>query len=129
MQAETFYRRVMLEARRADLEDARRATASVFHALRDRLTADEAGQVAAQLPAELKRLWTGAEIPGRRPLKMDRDAFFERVRRETAQASLNEARAVVRAVFAALQDQLSQGEADDVLAQLPKDLKAVWRGV
>jgi uncharacterized protein (DUF2267 family) len=30
------------------------------------------------------------------------------------------------AVFGALKAQLSPGEADDVLAQLPKDLKEVW---
>jgi hypothetical protein len=29
-------------------------------------------------------------------------------------------------VFAALKEQLSGGEADDVLAQLPRDLKDVW---
>jgi uncharacterized protein (DUF2267 family) len=30
------------------------------------------------------------------------------------------------AVFAALKEQLSPGEADDVYAQLPKDLKELW---
>ncbi len=129
MKTETFYRRVMLEAGRTDLEDAMRATAVVFHALRDRLTADEADQVVAQLPAELKLLWKEGEIPGRKPLRMDREAFYARVRAEAGLASTKEARSVTAAVFAALQDQLSPGEADDVLAQLPKDLKAVWRGV
>ncbi len=42
MRTETFYRRVMLETGRADLDDAKRATGTVFHALRDRLTPDEA---------------------------------------------------------------------------------------
>ncbi len=82
--------------------------------------------MAAQLPAELKSRWKTGEVPGRRPLKMDRDAFYERIRREVPGATLKDARAVVRAVFAALQDQLSPGEADDVLAQLPRDLKSVW---
>ncbi len=129
MKTETFYRRVMLETGRADLEDAMRATAVVFQALRDRLTPDEADQVVAQLPAELKMLWKGGEITGRKPLRMDREAFYARVRTEAGLASLKEARSVTAAVFAALQDQLSPGEVDDVLAQLPKDLKAVWRGV
>ncbi len=129
MKTETFYRRVMLEAGRNDLEDAMRATAVVFHALRDRLMPDEADQVVAQLPAELKVLWKEGEIPGRKPLRMDREAFYARVRTEAGLASVKEARSVTAAVFAALQDQLSAGEADDVLAQLPKDLKAVWRGV
>jgi uncharacterized protein (DUF2267 family) len=129
MKTETFFRRVMLEAGRPDLEDARRLTAVVFHALRDRLTRDEANQVAAQLPAELKTLWRTGEVAWREPLKMDRDEFYARVRAEAELASDREARAVTRAVFAALQDQLSPGETDDVLAQLPRDLKAVWKGV
>jgi uncharacterized protein (DUF2267 family) len=101
----------------------------VFHSLRDRLTRDEAEQVAAQLPAELKTLWRIGEVAWREPLKMDRDEFYERVRKEAELASDKEARAVTRAVFAALKDQLSPGETDDILAQLPTDLKAVWKGV
>lgn len=127
MKTETFYRRVMLETGRADLEDARRATAAVFHALRDRLTPREADQVAAQLPGELKALWKAGEIAGRRPAKMNRNEFYERIRKEVALASTKEARSVTSAVFAALQDQLSPGETDDILAQLPKDLKSVWQ--
>jgi uncharacterized protein (DUF2267 family) len=41
-------------------------------------------------------------------------------------ATPREARWVTLAVFAALKEQLSPGEAEDVLAQLPKDLKEVW---
>jgi uncharacterized protein (DUF2267 family) len=33
---------------------------------------------------------------------------------------------LVLAVFAALKEQLSPGEARDVMAQLPKDLKELW---
>ena len=129
MKTETFYRRVMIETGRANLEDSKRATAVVFHALRDRLTPGEAEQAAAQLPGELKRLWKTGERPRRRPVKMDREAFYDRIKTEAGLASIKEARAVTRAVFAALEDQLSPGEADDILAQLPKDLKAVWTGV
>ena len=128
MKTETFYRRVMIETGRANLEDSKRATAVVFRTLRDRLTSDEAEQAAAQLPGELKRLWKTGERPRRRPVKMDREAFYDRIKTEAGLASIKEARAVTRAVFAALEDQLSPGETDDILAQLPKDLKAVWTG-
>jgi uncharacterized protein (DUF2267 family) len=33
----------------------------VFHALRDRLTMEESDQVVAQLPKDLKELWTEAQ--------------------------------------------------------------------
>jgi uncharacterized protein (DUF2267 family) len=127
MTAQTFYRQVMeaLGAQK-DEELTRRATAAVFHALRDRLTPEEADQVLAQLPGELKEVWQGGEQPDRRPLRMHRDEFYERVRQETGVESRRDARWLTLAVFRTLQRQLSPGEAADVLAQLPADLKEVW---
>lgn len=121
-----FYRTVLTASADRRREEAKRATAAVFHALRDRLTADEAAQVAAQLPRELKVVWKAGERPGRRPLKLRRDEFYRRVMTEAGFTSVREARWMTLAVFAALKDQLSPGEAEDVLAQLPKDLKEVW---
>lgn len=48
------------------------------------------------------------------------------MRRETGVASRRDARWLTVAVFRALQEQLSPGEAADVLAQLPADLKETW---
>lgn len=126
MTTQTFLRQVLLEAGRPDLGDARRVTGAVFHALRDRLTPDEADQASAQLPKPLKTLWWEGEQEGRRPIKMHRTAFLERVRREAGLASERQTRQAVRAVFGALKEQISPGEADDILTQLPKDLKSVW---
>jgi uncharacterized protein (DUF2267 family) len=126
MTIETFYRRVIEETGQPDRERAKRATAAVLHALRDRLTFEEAGQVAAQLPRPLKMMWWEGEVAGRRPMKMHRREFYERVKGEAGLASIREARWNTVAVFGALKEQLSPGEAEDVLAQLPKDLKDVW---
>lgn len=127
MTAQAFYRNVRdAIGGTASHESAKRATAAVFHALRDRLTPDEADQVMAQLPRELKEVWGAGEASERRPVKMDREEFYERVTRETGATSDRDARWLTLAVFTALQKQLSPGEAEDVLAQLPKDLKEVW---
>lgn len=126
MTTQSFYRTVMELGKEPNLETAKYATAAVFHALRDRLTPDEADQVTAQLPLELKAEWEEGETSGRRPLKMHRDEFFERVRHEAGLTSIQEARRMTQAVFAALKKQISPGEAGDVLDQLPKDLKEVW---
>jgi len=107
-------------------EAAKRATAAVFHALRDRLTHEEADQVVDQLPRDLKDVWGAGEKKERRPLKLHREEFYARVRRETGVASQREAHWLTLAVFAALKEQLSPGEAEDVFSQLPKDLKEVW---
>ena len=121
-----FYRTVIEETGQRDREAVKRGTAAVLHALRDRLTAEEARQAAAQLPRELKRIWAEGDAPDRQPVKMHRKAFYERVQREAVIASLREARFFTIAVFRALKAQLSPGEADDVMAQLPRDLKEVW---
>jgi uncharacterized protein (DUF2267 family) len=126
MSTTAFYRTVLEASAERQREEAKRATAAVFHALRDRLTAEEADQVAAQLPTELKAVWFAGECYGRRPLKLDRDEFYRRVMTEARLRSVREARWMTLAVFAALKQQLSPGEADDVLAQLPRDLKDVW---
>lgn len=126
MTTQRFYRNVMETLGDRDREAVKRATAAVFHSLRDRLTVEEADQVVAQLPAELKNVWHQGEAPGRRPLKLGREEFYERVRRDSGAASRQEARRMTVAVFAGLKEQLSPGEADDVFAQLPRDLKDVW---
>lgn len=125
MSATSFYRHVMGEAG-VDHAQAERVTAAVLHTLRDRLTPEEAAQAAAQLPRPLQVLWQQGETPRRRPVKMHRRAFYDRVRGEAGLASLTEARDVTHAVFGALKVQLSPGEAEDILTQLPGDLKEIW---
>ena len=121
-----FYRTVIGETGQTNREAVKRGVAAVFGALRDRLTPEESQQVAAQLPRELKGVWLGGEVPGRKPVKMHRREFYERVKKDAGAKSIREARFLVIAVFAALKEQLSPGEADDIRSQLPKDLKEIW---
>jgi uncharacterized protein (DUF2267 family) len=122
----SFYRTVLDETGQTSREAVKRGTAAVLTALRDRLTPDEARQAAAQLPRELKAVWLTGETPSRNPVKMHRREFYERVKRDAGLKSIREARFLTVAVFAALKQQLSSGEAADVAAQLPRDLKEVW---
>lgn len=126
MRARQLYSRVSVEADIDSLVESREATAAVLRALRDRLTADEAHDAAAQLPRELRRLWASGPGPLRRPLKLRRREFLQRVRLDAGLTSLGQAEMVTDAVFAGLKEQLSEGESDDILAQLPRDLKALW---
>lgn len=122
----SFYRRVIDETGQADRAAAKIGSAAVLHALRDRLLPTEAAQAVAQLPRALKEAWKAGDAPGRKPIKMNRPEFYERVRREAGLKTIREARFLTIGVFAALKEQLSPGEADDVCAQLPRDLKDVW---
>jgi uncharacterized protein (DUF2267 family) len=126
MNTVTFYRTVMTTSGKDSREIAKRATAAVFHALRDRLTPEEADQVAAQLSMELKGVWEQDKREGRRPAKLHRAEFFERVKQNAGLASAKEAHWMTLAVFAALKASVSPGESEDVWAQLPKDLKELW---
>jgi len=122
----TFYRRVIDETGETNREVVKRGTAAVLHALRDRLTPEEARQAVAQLPRDLKLVWKEGEAPGRKPVKLSRKEFYDRVKSEAGLASTREARFMTIGVFTALKAQLSPGEADDILAQLPSDLKEIW---
>ena len=126
MRPRQMYSRVGVEAQIDTLEESRQATAAVLHALRDRLTPDEAAHAAAQLPRELKALWGSGYPALGPPLKLHRREFLERVRLEAGLTTAAQAEQVTDAVFAALKEQLSDGEADDILAQLPRDLKRQW---
>jgi uncharacterized protein (DUF2267 family) len=124
--ADVFYKTVMEASGVTNSEQAKRVTAAVFHALRDRITQPESDQLFAQLPWELQTVWVTGERSERKPVKLHRQAFYNRVREKAGLSSAAEARAATLAVFSALKKQISPGEAGDVLAQLPKDLKEVW---
>jgi uncharacterized protein (DUF2267 family) len=126
MDAQTFYRRVAERVGEGGSEAARKGTGAVLQTLRDRLTPQEADQVAAQLPVPLKAVWTAGERSDREPAKLHRPEFLDRVRREAGLATARQAEWLTVAVFSALKGQLSEGEAEDVLTQLPKDLKELW---
>lgn len=104
---------------------------AVFQVLRDRLTPDEAEDVWAQLPTALKALWESedwwtamsARLTGMN--KLHRDEFVARVQAHLAPQV--DAEVAVRVVFHALKEQISVGEASDVAAQLPEDLRTLWR--
>ena len=126
MSTATFYRRVLDETGGTDRRLAERGTAAVLRALRDRLTPEEARQVAVQLPRALREIWDAGADWGVRPVKLHRRELYERVKADAALPSIRDAGAMVRAVFAALKAQISPGESDDVSAQLPPDLRDLW---
>lgn len=130
MKANAFYQEIATRLR-CDAERAEAVTLVVFQVLRDRLTPKEAADVASQMPAELRHLWTDNDRSNRTVEKIHRAEFVGRVQRFADLPDDAEAERAVRAVFAALQALLGsptgkEGEAWDVFSQLPKDLKSLW---
>lgn len=129
MEYEQFIREVEMHLG-VDKDQAEKVTDAVLRELHDRLTPKEADDLGAQLPGHLKQVWHGFDKPGREVERTHKKDF---VRYVAGKADLPEDRAsrAVKAVFRALQMALKapsgqEGEAWDVLSQLPKDLKRVW---
>lgn len=97
----------------------------VLHALRDRLTVVESAQLAAQLPMLITGLYYEGWDPSRVPVKMGRDEFLDRVRREFIFQLDGEIEGLVRTVLSALRPHISDGEWEDIRSSLPDDLAAV----
>ncbi|MEU0970031.1 DUF2267 domain-containing protein [Streptomyces sp. NPDC005917] len=98
------------------------ALRATLHALRDRLTVDEAVDFGAQLPMLVRGLYYDGWDPSRVPVKMDRDEFLDRVRAEFPAQVDGGMEQLVRTVLGALKSRISEGEWRHVKAVLPKDL-------
>lgn len=130
MEKSTFVR-LVAEQLRCDLQRADALSVVVLRELRDRLTPNEAADVASQLPSGLRTAWQEDERPDRNVRRIHRNEFVGRVRQRAVLPDDTEAERAVRVVFAVLQKALgspngTEGEAWDVFAQLPKDLKSLW---
>lgn len=108
-------------------EDAERSAVSVLCALEQRIMRNEAEDMEAQLPFKLQQLLHRCEIhEGEVPKRFGREEFIQMVAADL-KAEPEQAEAIARAVFTTVRNQISEGEAEDVAAQLPPDLADLWR--
>lgn len=113
----------------ADEALAWRVLRAYLHVLRDRLTIDEAAQLAAQLPHLLRGVFYEGFDPGHQPEKIrDRDAFLARLADRANLSDTSEAAVAAAAATRVLRRHVSPGEIDDVLAQLPKEIREALEG-
>lgn len=108
-------------------ELAEQAAVSVLCALEQRLLADEARDLEAQLPRNLQSLLYRCE---RHELlepeqKFGRDELLSMVGEDLGMSE-SEVEPVVEAVFETVAAHVTPGEIEDVVSQLPPDLKAMW---
>ena len=103
------------------------ALRAVLHALRDRLTVEEAVQLGAQLPTLIRGFYYEGWRPAGKPRRTHEWEFLR-----TIQDTFNltperpDAKLAARAVFKVLSRRVSEGEIKHVIAILPKDLQALW---
>ncbi|HEY7536264.1 MAG TPA: DUF2267 domain-containing protein [Thermodesulfobacteriota bacterium] len=122
-----FLKRVQEYAHINKRERAEELCKVVFHLLSARLTENESRDLKSQLPSGIKEMWKEVEEKG--VIKFHRDEFLERIMNEGRLESIVIAEIVAKTVFKVLKEQITKGEADDVAAQLPKDLKEMWFSV
>ena len=105
-----------------DRHHAYRVLRAWLHVVRDRLTADSAAHLGAQLPELLRGLFYEGWQPSQVPQHYDVDEFTRRVAHEAgiAPADVQDA---VTAVTEALAELFSPGQLDHALAALPLRLR------
>jgi uncharacterized protein (DUF2267 family) len=109
-----------------DREEAWRVLRAYLQLLRDQVTVDEAAQLAAQLPLVLRGAFYEGFDPGHQPAKLrDRDQFLARLAERAQLSDPTEAAQVAEAATRVLRRHVTAGELDDVLAQLPTELREV----
>lgn len=110
----------------ADETAAYKVLRSVLHQLRDRLTVEEAVELAAQMPLIVRGLFFEGWQPHKVPRKIrSKERFLDELSKDILPYTYPVEWAV-SAVFALLWRHCGTGEIADVIGQLPDDLKELW---
>lgn len=122
-----WLKEIMERLETADRHQAYMALKATLHALRDRLSVEEAAHLGAQLPLVIRGLFFEGWRPAAKP---DRSTAWESFMRPVYLAACQDGaftpEEVVSAVFDVLSNHVSSGEIDDVIGQLPRDLRILW---
>jgi uncharacterized protein (DUF2267 family) len=123
MKANEFIKQVKIRAGLNSREEAIDATQATLSVLGERLFGGERDDLAAQLPPELQSFL----MEGKAGEKFDVHEFFVRISEEE-DCAVDEAAEHARAVLEVLCEAVSQGEIEDIKAQLPKDFAELFEG-
>lgn len=105
------------------------ALRTVLHALRDRLSAEEALQLAAQLPTLIRGVYfEGWNLKDKPHKERHREEFLRHITDAFKDDVHINAERITRAVFKVLAKHISKGEIDDVKRILPHELRELWPG-
>jgi uncharacterized protein (DUF2267 family) len=125
----TFLHEAAQELQWLDERRVYTALRAVLHALRDRLTIEEAVHFGAELPTYIRGCYYEGWRPGLRPLRnRSKEAFLDEVRQaflKTRKASVD-AEYVTQAILRFLSRKIAEGELNDVRGQLSKSVRSMW---
>jgi uncharacterized protein (DUF2267 family) len=110
-----------------DERKAWRVLRAYLQVLRDRLTVDEAAQLAAQLPHLLRGVFYEGFDPGRQPARIrEREQLLELLAERAELEDLDEAAEAAAAATRVMRRHVTEGEFDDVLSQLPAGIRELF---
>lgn len=139
-----FLEKVMLKGNLADPFDARDITEVVFRTMRDMMTNEASDRVAGELhegmePSEDKALhneiadlWKDTNpivaflSRVRPPLIIKPETFLFRIQQEAGLPPTTDQRTVIKAVFAATKDELSEDRISEIANFLPGEIRQLW---
>jgi len=105
------------------------ALRAVLHELRDRLTINEAAQLAAQLPMLICGIYFDGWKPAVNPTRVRTlQGFLDGVRDKAPGHRELDPNWATRCVFALLARHVAPGEIEEVIQSLPQELRALWPG-
>ena len=100
---------------------------AVLHALRDRLPADEAVHLGAQLPMLIRGFYYEGWKPSATPKKQrSLEAFLEGMQPLPVQGGELSPEQALRNVFLMLNHRVSEGEIADVREAMPEEVRDLW---
>jgi uncharacterized protein (DUF2267 family) len=103
------------------------ALRTALHALRDRLTVEEAVHLGAQLPILIRGVYyEGWRLTGKPVKERHRSEFLEHVAKVFRDDETVDPEKVMRAVLSVLARHISPGETENVKGLLPKSLQELW---
>jgi uncharacterized protein (DUF2267 family) len=115
------------QALELDRHGAYQILRAVLHGLRDRLTINEAAQLADQFPMLVRGIYYEAWRPAGKPEKIrSRDDFLAGIATQVATTQSIDIEKATRAVFRTLENHVSPGEIRDVMHILPEEIRALW---
>jgi uncharacterized protein (DUF2267 family) len=103
--------------------EAYRDLRALLHTVRDRLTVDQAAELAAQLPMLVRGIYYEAWDPSRTPIKMKAEEFVETFIERAVLPPDREPLAAMTAAAGVLRRHVTEGETEDVLASLPLEIR------
>lgn len=109
-----------------DRQRTYRALRAVLHALRDRLSVDDASHLAAQLPMLVRGFYYEGYHPSGKPLlERKRSEFLAHVKCEFPDESFD-IETVTRAVLQVVTKHVTPGEVEKIKASLPEEIRSLW---